>query len=108
VHASRKTAEDSLLASQMPGCGSRLFVDDGDVAAGERPVEEFMELVRTPEARASRMISSAILTFLLPPGLKYSSLTSSRPLRPRGSTRRPSSTKGVLPIAPRTEFARDG
>ena len=62
----------------------------------------------SPEARASRMISRAILSFLLPPGLKYSSFTSSRPDKPRLSTLRVSSRSGVRPITSRMERARGG
>src|SRR5271165_703655 len=60
------------------------------------------------EARASRMISRAILSFLLPPGLKYSSFTSSRPDKPRLSTLRVSSRSGVRPITSRMERAKGG
>ena len=62
----------------------------------------------SPDARASLMISSAIRSFLLPPGLKYSSFTSSRPVSPLAATLRVSSTSGVWPIVSRMERARGG
>ena len=62
----------------------------------------------SPVARASRMISSATRSFLLPPGLKYSSFARSRPRSPSRPTSRPSSTSGVPPIVPRIDVQSGG
>src|SRR5262249_42894070 len=61
-----------------------------------------------PSALAWRIISSAIRSFLLKPGLKYSSLASNRPDRFNCRTTFFSSTIGVLPMVYATESTSGG
>jgi hypothetical protein len=104
--AERLNLAARLLKSNL---GARVFYttqsgfDTHAAQEDTRPTEE-----PRPSARARRTISSATRSFLLEPGLRYSSLARIRPSSPRRRTIWRSFTRGVAPIAPRIESASGG